>query len=228
LCPVLKKYEAFSLSEIQDLIRNKEKIDLAKLTRSLLIGDLEEVKSVATQLNLKPDLLSFIGVNLVQALLEFYSEKLEDKIDRESWFKGNCPVCGSFPAMEKLRREDGKRILWCGLCSTEWHYKRIKCPFCGNEDHNSLRYFFTEGDLSSDSSPEENPFRVDVCDKCKKYIKTIDERKMPENEIPDFFQENINTLYLDILAQKDGYRSPTYLQTQISGGMIAPSEKESV
>ena len=228
LCPVLKKYEVFSLSEIQDLIQNREKIDFAKLIRSVHIGDLEEVKSVAAQLNLNPDLLSFMGLNLVQALLELYSEKIEDKIDPEGWLKGNCPVCGSFPAMEKLRRDDGKRILWCGLCSTEWHYKRIKCPFCGNEDHNSLRYFFTEGDLSSDSSPEENPFRVDVCDKCKKYIKTIDERKMPENEIPDFSQENINTVYLDILAQKDGYESPTYLKTQILGWLIASSEEESV
>ena len=213
LCPVLKKYEAFSLSEIQHLIQKKEKIDFARLIRSVHIGDLEEVKSVANRLNLNSNLLLFTGVNLVQALVELYSEKIEDKIDREGWLKGNCPVCGSFPAMEKLRRDDGKRILWCGLCSTEWHYKRIKCPFCGNEDHNSLRYFFTE----KDSSSEENPFRVDVCDKCKKYIKTIDERKMPENEIPDFFQENINTVYLDILAQKDGYESPTYLKTQISG-----------
>ena len=67
----------------------------------------------------------------------------------------------------------------------------------------------------------ENPFRVDVCDKCKKYIKTIDERKMPENKILDFSLENINTLYLDILAQKEGYESPTYW-------MIATLENGSV
>ncbi len=216
LCPILEKYQAFTPSEIQDLMQKREKMDITRLTRSVLIGDPQEIKSLANQLNLNPDLLLFLGLNLVQTFFEVFAEKFQDKIDRESWLKGNCPLCGSLPAMEKLRREDGKRILWCSLCGTQWHYKRIMCPFCGNEDHNTLRYFFTEGDSSSD----KGPFRVDVCDKCKKYIKTIDERKMPENETPDFSKENINTLYLDILAQKDGYQNPNYLKTQISGSII--------
>lgn len=212
---VLKKHETFFDLEIEDLERKKEKIGLGKLVSSILGGDLENLKSLAQELNLNSNLLLFFGLNLSQSLLGLYAQRLEGEIGRENWLKGNCPLCGSFPAMEKLRREDGKRILWCGLCGTQWHYKRIMCPFCGNEDHNTLRYFFTEGD----SSLEENPFRVDVCDKCKKYIKTIDERKLPENESPDFSLENTNTLYLDILAQKDGYESPTYW-------MMALSEKE--
>ena len=214
--PILKKHQSLFDFEIQDLEQRKEKIDLGRLVRSFLAGDFESLKSMARELGLNPDMLSFLGLNLAQTFFGLFAEKFQDKIDRESWLMGNCPVCGSFPAMEKLRREDGKRILWCGLCSTQWPYKRIMCPFCGNEDHDSLRYFFTEGDSSS----EKTPFRVDVCDKCKKYIKTIDERNMPENETPDFSKENINTLYLDILAQKDGYQSPTYLKTQMSGWMI--------
>jgi FdhE protein len=216
LCPLLEKHQAFTPSEIHDLMRKAEKIDFTRLTRAVRIGDLGYLRSCANRLNLDPVLLSFLGLNLAQTLFGFFAEKFQDKVDRDSWLMGNCPVCGSFPAMQKLRRKDGKRILWCGLCSTQWPHKRIMCPFCGNEDHQSLRYFFTAGDSSS----EKTPFRVDVCDKCKKYIKTIDERKMSENETPDFSKEDINTLYLDILAQKDGYQSPTYW-------MIA-SEEESV
>jgi len=212
--PILRKYKTFDDAEIQDLEQKKEKIGLGKLVRLVLVGDLENPKALALELNLNPDLLLFFGLNLGQTFLELYAQKLKDKFDQENWFKGSCPVCGSFPAMEKLRREDGKRILWCGFCGTQWHYKRIMCPFCGNEDHNSLRYFFAEGD----SSQAENPFRVDVCDQCKKYIKTIDERKLPENKILDFSLENINTLYLDILAQKEGYESSTYW-------MVATPEK---
>ncbi len=215
--PILRKYKTFDDVEIQDLERKKEKIGLGRVVRSVLVGDLENLKSIAQEHNLNPDLLLFFGLNLGQTFLELYAQKLKDKFDQENWLKGSCPVCGNFPAMEKLRREDGKRILWCGFCRTEWYYKRIMCPFCGNEDHNSLRYFFAEGD----SSQAKNPFRVDVCDKCKKYIKTIDERKMTEDKIPEFSLENINTLYLDILAQKEGYESPTYW-------MIATLENGSV
>jgi FdhE protein len=215
--PILKNYETFKDTEIQDLERKRDKIGLAKLVRIVLNGDLENLKSLALKLNLNQDVLLFFGLNLSQSLLELFAQRLKGRIDQENWLKGNCPLCGSPPAMEKLRRDDGKRILWCGLCGTQWSYKRIMCPFCGNEDHNSLRYFFTQ----EDSSLEQNPLRVDVCDKCKKYIKTIDERKMPENEFPDFSLENISTLYLDILAQKDGYESPTYW-------MIGSSEKEFV
>ncbi len=211
--PILRKYKTFDDVEIRDLEQKKEKIGLRKLVRSVLVEDSKNLKSIAQKHNLNPDLLSFFGLNLGQTFLELYAQKLKDKFDQENWLKGSCPVCGSFPAMEKLRREDGKRILWCGFCGTQWHYKRIMCPFCGNEDHNSLRYFFAEGDSSS----TENPFRVDVCDKCKRYIKTIDERKMPEDRIPDFSLENVNTLYLDIVAQKDGYKSPTYWLIVSSG-----------
>ncbi len=213
---ILNKHQTLLDLKIQDLEQKKEKIDLGKLVRSFLAGDLESLKSMAGELNLSLELLSFLGLNLSRAVLELYAQRLNGKIDCEGWLKGTCPVCGNFPAMEKLRREEGKRILWCGLCGTQWHYKRIMCPFCSNEDHNTLRYFFIKGDSSSDKAP----FRVDVCDRCKQYIKTIDERKMPENKVPDFSQENVNTLYLDILAQKDGYRSPTYLMIHSPGWMI--------
>jgi FdhE protein len=104
-------------------------------------------------------------------------------------------------------------MLRCSFCSTEWYFKRLMCPFCGNEDQNSLKYFFVD-----ESSPVEKPaFRVDVCDNCKSYIKTLDERKLSESEKPDLYLENLGTLYLDILAQRDGYKSPTYW-------MIGPSE----
>jgi FdhE protein len=217
--PILATYEVFDQEEIKKFSNNKENLNLSELTRIVISGDWQSFKSLSIQYQLGTELLLFIGLILGQAVLELYAEKLKPKVDQENWLKGNCPVCGNFPAMEKLRREDGKKILWCGFCGTEWHYKRIMCPFCGNEDHNRLKYFFTEGD----SSPKKDPFRVDVCDQCKRYIKTIDERKMPENEMPDFFLDNIKTLYLDVLAQRDGYESPTCWMIVSSGGNACSS-----
>jgi len=197
--------------KIQDLERKKGEIGLGKVTRSVLVGDSVKLKSLALEYNLNPDLLLFLGLHLGQAWLELHAQKVQSMIDQEKWLKGNCPICGSFPAMEKFRREDGKRILWCGLCGTEWHFKRLSCPFCGNEDHNTLRFFLVE----ENSASVKDGFRVDVCDKCKRYIKTLDERKLPESEKPELYIENLNTVYLDVLAQKDGYQSPTYWMVTI-------------
>jgi len=210
--PLMEKHKVFSREEVRNFLANKEKINLSELVRSVLSKDLQSLKSLSSQYQIGIDSLLFVGLNLSQAVLELYADKLKQKVDQENWLKGNCPVCGSYPAIEKLRRDDGKRILRCNFCGTEWHHKRIMCPFCGNEDHNSLRYFF----IDEDSSTEKSAFRVDVCNKCKRYIKTLDERKLPESEKPDLYLENLNTIYLDVLAQKDGYKSPTYWMVTLS------------
>ena len=213
LLPLLEKHEAFDRDQIRGFPPEGEKTNLSALARSILSGEIQNLKKLSNQYQLSTDLLLFVGLNLSQVMLQLYAHRLKQKVDQENWLKGNCPVCGSHPAMDKLRRDDGKRILRCSFCSTEWHFKRIMCPFCGNEEQGTLRYFFIE-----EGAPIDKPaFRVDVCDKCKSYIKTLDERKLPESEKPDLYLENLNTLYLDVLAQRDGYQSPTYW-------MIGPSE----
>ena len=199
---ILKDY-----SDLGDKEGNhKKKINIEKLTRLVLAGDLAGLKSLARKINLQEELLLFLGSNLAQAILGAYAYKLQEKVDN-GWLKEYCPICGSSPCMGKFAREDGKRILYCQFCGTQWVYRRIMCPFCGNDDHNSLRYFFTE---------ENSPYRVDVCDKCKRYIKGIDERKLPEGKNIDLSFEYMNTLYLDVLAQKDGYQNPVFWMMELT------------
>jgi FdhE protein len=71
---------------------------------------------------------------------------------------------------------------------------RIKCPFCGNEEQQTLAYFSIEG---------EERYRVDVCNECKRYIKTVDFRETREEANLDV--EDIATLHLDMLANEEGY-----------------------
>jgi FdhE protein len=103
-----------------------------------------------------------------------------------------------------MLREDGQRSLLCSLCGHEWAIQRIFCPFCDNKDQETLHYFFSE---------QERDYRVDVCDQCKKYIKTIDTREMKRPVYA--FVEQISTLHLDMLAQEQGLESgiPPWLQT---------------
>jgi len=124
-----------------------------------------------------------------------YAEKLLKAVEFNKWQEGFCPVCGSEPLIARLEEEAGKRWMFCSMCHTEWVHKRLVCPFCENNDHKSLRYFYVENDEAR---------RVDVCDKCKRYIKTIDYRKV--DRVLNPFVENLSTLALDVVAETEGFR----------------------
>jgi FdhE protein len=78
-----------------------------------------------------------------------------------------CPVCGSRPLLGILRPEGdgGKRSLLCSFCSQEWDFRRILCPTCGEEAEDKLPVYTAE------DSPQ---VRVEPCDTCKFYLRTID------------------------------------------------------
>ena len=46
---------------------------------------------------------------------------------------------------------------------------------------------------------------VETCEGCKGYIKTVDERKLPEDETVLSVVEEAATLHLDLLAEREGY-----------------------
>ena len=75
------------------------------------------------------------------------------------------------------------------------------CPFCFNEDQDKSRYFYTK---------EDEPYRVDVCDKCKRYIKTFDERKVEQEGDVAMATRDVLTHYLDELAEKEGFQSAVW------------------
>ena len=133
----------------------REELDLEVLVKKVFCFDSDYLEALAKKLRLKVEDLFYWGLRLGTPVFELYAARLREKIDSDKWSKGYCPVCGSSPAMAYLRYDDGKRILWCRFCGTQWSFLRLKCPFCSNEDQNSLRYFFTD---------EEGPYRVQkVC-----------------------------------------------------------------
>ncbi|HEY6274081.1 MAG TPA: formate dehydrogenase accessory protein FdhE, partial [Terriglobales bacterium] len=106
-----------------------------------------------------------------QALLQPYAEYLADKTNSSSnGTPSSCPFCGSRPVVAVLRPEGdgGKRSLVCSLCSTEWNFRRVLCPSCGEENKDHLPIFAAE---------EFEYVRVDACDTCRCYIKSIDMTK---------------------------------------------------
>jgi FdhE protein len=117
-----------------------------------------------------------------------------EAVTKSDWSEGYCPICGRDPKIGEIRDEEGTRYLFCNQCGFEWSFLRIKCPFCSNEEQQTLAYFTIEAD---------ERYRVDVCNACKRYIKIVDFRET--NRKADLDVEDIATLHLDMLANDEGY-----------------------
>jgi FdhE protein len=181
----------------------KGSLDIPTLFSSILSEDDTYLAETARKLDADKRILAFAAYSSIKPSLGICAEQLATYLDKEAlWDKGYCPICGSPPALAILR-DEGERSLLCSFCGHEWRTQRIYCPFCENRDHKTLHYFFSE---------EEKDHRVDVCDQCKKYIKTVDTRKMQRPVYA--FVEQVSTLHLDMLAQDKGLESPIPLWLQ--------------
>lgn len=169
------------------------KLDLQGLLSKYYDGDY--LTHEAEQCGADKRILSFLVQASVRPSLEAQMEQLKDSLDLEEWLRGECPLCGSPPQMAQLRDEGGKRYLQCPLCGCQWRWERIACPYCSNKAFDSLHYFYSE---------EEEAYRVDLCDQCAGYIKTVDSRKLDYDPYLDL--EDVVTVHLDIIAMEKGYR----------------------
>jgi FdhE protein len=140
------------------------------------------------------DLIELFLEESLRPDLESIAEQYGERIAKSDWSEGYCPICGREPKIGELKEDEGRRWLFCHQCGYEWSFVRIKCPFCGNEEQQSLAFFTVEGD---------ERYRVDVCNECKRYIKIIDFRETKQEANLDV--EDIATLHLDMLAYEEGY-----------------------
>ena len=115
-----------------------------------------------------------------------------------------CPQCGSKPVVAVLRQEgDGARkSLVCMLCGHEWRFRRICCPACGEDREPQMAFY----------AAEEIPHvRVDVCNSCHSYLKSID---LTKSGLAVPIVDELATLPLDLWALENGYQK---LQINVAG-----------
>jgi len=96
--------------------------------------------------------------------------------------------------------DGGQRFLVCSFCLGEWEFRRIFCSGCGEENELKLPVYTAE---------EFNHVRVECCDSCRCYIKTVD---LTRNGLADPMVDEIASIPLDLWAQGHGY---TKLQTNL-------------
>jgi FdhE protein len=131
-----------------------------------------------------------------RALLQPYAEYLASRGSPDLQSTAFvCPFCGAKPVAGILRGEGegAKRSLICSLCATEWPFRRVVCPNCGEEDKEKLPVYIAE---------QTNYVRVDACDSCGSYFKSVD---LTRNGHAVPLVDELATVALSIWADEHGY-----------------------
>jgi FdhE protein len=141
--------------------------------------------------------LVFFGRLLGAPFVTEAVRRLKRRLPEAPGQSGACPWCGGTPGLAILKRqrgEEGSRILCCTLCGENWPFARLSCPFCGGQE--ALGVLSVEG---------TDRCSMETCDTCKRYLKTVDERTLPEEERVVPLVETTATLHLDLIAEREGY-----------------------
>ena len=113
---------------------------------------------------------------------------------------GTCVFCGSGAWIASRRIPPGPgtgegslRMLHCALCAFTWQVGRIRCPSCGEEDPDKLPSF---------TAPPHTGVRVEACESCKTYVKSID-LSLDARRVPEI--DELVSLSMDLWATEQGY-----------------------
>ena len=134
---------------------------------------------------------------ITQAFLQPYAELLRLRLEMkfEGYTHPLCPFCNRKAGLSVLRPqgEGARRSLACSFCLAEWEFRRILCPACGEEDNGKLPVYHAS---------DFDYVRVECCDTCKTYIKSVD---LSKNGLAEPIVDEIAAAPLDIWAQQHGY-----------------------
>ena len=149
---------------------------------------------------------SFVEAALSRLFLQPYAEYLADHTQQTppAHLQSVCPLCGGKPQAGVLRQEGdgGKRSLICSLCSHEWDFRRMLCPACGEENVDKLVIY---------TADQFHHIRIEACDSCRHYLKTIDLTKNGK-AVP--VVDELAAIPLSLWAEENGYSK---LQANILG-----------
>ena len=133
---------------------------------------------------------------VIETLLQPLAERCATVHSMPPGHGNRCPFCRQRPVAGVLRDagQGTRRALVCGLCFTEWGFERIVCPSCGERQFDALPVYTAEQIAGA---------RVDGCDSCGVYLKTLD-ASADGSVVPEV--DDIATLTLDLWAREHGYR----------------------
>jgi FdhE protein len=172
-------------------------IDLRRIMAATLRQERNELNTVARSLNI--DLLTIEAImrHLIMPIVWAYADAFGQILDFADWQQGYCPVCGDWPLFGELHGRDRLRYLRCGRCTTSWRFKRLECVWCGSTKRNELSFLYDQ---------DAKTWRVDICDHCKGYVKTL--ATFDPLEADMLLVHDLETQYMDQMAADAGYKRP--------------------
>jgi len=202
ICRIIKTFNPVMADSADAILQAVDtQITTEELFSCLLNADDDYFEKKAEEIGIEKNALAFMAYNSMKPSLMLCAEQLAAYLaDRKEWQKGYCPICGSYPGISNLDH-DGKRYLHCSFCWHGWPVTRIFCVYCDNADRKSIHYFYSDA---------EKGYRVDVCDQCQRYMKTVDTRETQHVIYAPL--EQVSTLHLDFKAQEMGFESGIQLQ----------------
>jgi FdhE protein len=116
-----------------------------------------------------------------------------------------CPCCGSRPSasISRIGGEDaGYRYLHCSLCSTQWHFVRIKCAGCsGTQGIHYQSLAPLAGQRSPGAGLGQEAVQAETCDVCGRYLKIVHMERDPHVEP---IADDLASITLDLLVAEEG------------------------
>ncbi len=176
----------------------KGRLDPVTLLGDVLAGRPEEVGARADALGLDPVLATTVLRLTAFPVLARVGAALDGWRSESAWKHGNCPTCGTWPLLGESRGLEQGRVLRCGLCATAWEFPRLRCPFCGTNDHHLLGFFHAE--------EEQGRYRAATCDGCCGYLKIAS--TLSALSSPLLLVTDLATLHLDLIAADRGFFVP--------------------
>lgn len=180
-------------------------IDVGPLLAPVLDGDTAALEREAFRLQLEPEPLAHLVGLALQPFLWEAARQLAALTDLDRWDRGYCPVCGAWPALAELVGPEKRRVLRCVRCAAAWSWFVLLCPYCGNDDHRTLRVLAQEG----------SALRVDVCERCHGYVKATP--SFAPSSAALLVAEDVATADLDLVATNAGYRRPGDVDAATAG-----------
>lgn len=143
---------------------------LAQDARLLLGGGVDPIARLLLERWRSPSDHQFFAKALLQPYLQWLADQAIPLMAMTGEPPENrCPHCGGAPQLSILvssgAEEGASRQLQCANCLGVWPFRRVLCPGCGEDNERTLGYFH---------ATEFDHVRLDVCDRCHRYLKAVD------------------------------------------------------